>query len=714
MRNLLLVLLIMMSLSLHGKEDSLRSSYGIFGNFLLNLHDADFRRIPDCPNCSPGFRSGMGAGPAFGLLYEYPLNKTFSVGSRLSYQNISGLLKATESTTVIVNSTAVAGEFEHTFDSDLNIFGLEPYLLYKAYDKISVQFGLNISTLLTKEYSQKEEITLPKNSATFLDADGNDSFSRRRNEFSGELQSAASIFIAPILGVSYELPLNNDGTLKAFPEISYQLGISNIVDDNLVKQWTVSSLRAGVALKYTPKYKKAKIKQYEKIELIDTVYIENDLIVERQFKAGASKTTIDKNEDDDFIVEISNIRRTDTVFTPKTFAVKAKINAVGLTEKLEEVPTPKFVIEEFSTARLQPLLNYIFFDSLSSKLDERYTRISSSDAQKFSVDSLYDFDVISTYRHLLNIIGKRMNDNPKANITLTGCNDGSGERNNLTLSEERANTIKKYLVDTWKINSSRITVKSRNLPEKSSTPLTDSEKAQENRRVEIISDNPEITKPVFASYNTRTISIPGIRLKPEINAEAGLKSWEITVKQDKKTLKFFTNNNGKVKNVDWMFSDDKRSIPVLDKPLELILKAEDGRGNSHQSEPVFLDIEQITVQKKRESGISDKQIDNYSLILFDFDKSDISSSNREIINFVKSRLQPGSKIEITGYTDRTGDEDYNRRLSERRASTVNSELKNASSTFKGIGKEILLYDNNFPEGRFYCRTVNIRVEREIK
>ena len=714
MKKIIPLLLIVMSLTLHSKEDSLRSSYGFFGNFLLNMHIADFKRIPDCPNCSPGFRSGFGVGPAFGVLYEYPLSRSYSLGARLSYQDISGLLTESEMTRVIVNSESVDGEFEHTMDATLTTIGFEPYFMYNVSDRFSLSLGIQIGSIMSKNYSQKEEIVKPANTGTFVDENGDDTFSRTRNEFSGELEKAASLFIAPVLGVSYKFPLNSKGTWNMFPELAYQFGVTNIVDDPLVNQWTVHSFRMGIALKYTPEYTKEKIKRFEKFEQIDTVYIENNMIVSRQFKSGREISVTNEEEDDDYITETLDLRRTDTIFTPKEFLVKANISAVGLTDDLKEVPKPKFVIEEFSTARLQPLLNYIFFDSLSSEINSRYTKISQSDAAKFSVDSLYDADVISTYRHLMNIIGKRMKDNPGAKITLTGCNDGAAERNNTSLSESRANSIKNYFVDVWKLSPDRIIVKSRNLPEKSSTPLTDYEKAQENRRVEILSDNSEITKPVFASFNMRTTSIPGIRFKPEIDAPAGLKNWEILVKQDNKILKTFNFSDELKNNVDWILSDDKRSIPVLDKPLEFVLKATDDRGNNGISQTGQIEIEQITVQKKRQSGLADKQIDNYSLILFDFDKSDISSSNREIINFIKSRLQPDSKVEIIGYTDRTGEADYNKRLSERRASGVSNDLKHTGSTSRGVGKEVLLYDNDFPEGRFYCRTINIRVEREIK
>ncbi|MFM8473481.1 MAG: hypothetical protein ACKOBV_08185 [Candidatus Kapaibacterium sp.] len=44
------------------------------------------------------------------------------------------------------------------------------------------------------------------------------------------------------------------------------------------------------------------------------------------------------------------------------------------------------------------------------------------------------------------------------------------------------------------------------------------------------------------------------------------------------------------------------------------------------------------------------------------------------------------------------------------AKALNVPLKNA----KGFGKEQELYDNNYPEGRMYNRTVNIVVETPVE
>jgi outer membrane protein OmpA-like peptidoglycan-associated protein len=101
------------------------------------------------------------------------------------------------------------------------------------------------------------------------------------------------------------------------------------------------------------------------------------------------------------------------------------------------------------------------------------------------------------------------------------------------------------------------------------------------------------------------------------------------------------------------------------------------------------------------------------MILFDFSKADIVGNNKKIMDIVKSRLKPESEILITGYADRTGEAEFNQSLSDKRANAASKILGHKKSTAKGIGNNILIYDNDIPEGRFYCRTVNIRIETPI-
>ena len=140
----------------------------------------------------------------------------------------------------------------------------------------------------------------------------------------------------------------------------------------------------------------------------------------------------------------------------------------------------------------------------------------------------------------------------------------------------------------------------------------------------------------------------------------------------------------------------------------------DNKNNKAKSETKNLDIQYLSIKSKRTQNTEDYVIEKFNLILFDFDQAKIEKANREIVALIKSRIKPESEIEIIGYTDRTGDAEYNRSLSARRAEAAFNSINRKDATFKGIGEDILLYDNDTPEGRFYCRTVEITVKTKVK
>jgi outer membrane protein OmpA-like peptidoglycan-associated protein len=125
-------------------------------------------------------------------------------------------------------------------------------------------------------------------------------------------------------------------------------------------------------------------------------------------------------------------------------------------------------------------------------------------------------------------------------------------------------------------------------------------------------------------------------------------------------------------------------------------------------------VEQLTITKKRKSGIADKEFELYSLILFDFGKSKLENEHKRVVDFVRRRITDGSTVTITGYTDALGEEAVNRRISTARANAVAQRLKLDNAKVEGKGEEKLIYDNSLPEGRFYCRTVQIEIVTPVK
>jgi OOP family OmpA-OmpF porin len=116
-----------------------------------------------------------------------------------------------------------------------------------------------------------------------------------------------------------------------------------------------------------------------------------------------------------------------------------------------------------------------------------------------------------------------------------------------------------------------------------------------------------------------------------------------------------------------------------------------------------------------------KVIDRLTLhVNFDFDKATIRSADtaelQKAVGFVKK--YHGYKVSIEGHTDNIGSEQYNQRLSERRAAAVKEHLlkhgvaDGARLKTKGYGKSKPIADNSTEKGRFENRRVEILILSE--
>ena len=230
---------------------------------------------------------------------------------------------------------------------------------------------------------------------------------------------------------------------------------------------------------------------------------------------------------------------------------------------------------------------------------------------------------------------------------------------------------------------------------------------EENRRVEIYSDNPRILEPVLTNDTLRTATPPGIRFRSNAQAEAGLASWRLTAGQSGQVLKEFAGTGPLPPTLDWHLEEDQSRVPRIPIPINYQLEVTDEDGQTYAVPVATIPTDQVTITRKRRERIADKEINRYSLILFDFAKSDLNEANRKIIDLIKNRITLDATVSVTGYTDRVGEEAFNQKLSEDRARTV----ANALGVGKPVGAgETMLYNNDLPEGRFYCRTVNVVVE----
>jgi OOP family OmpA-OmpF porin len=101
-------------------------------------------------------------------------------------------------------------------------------------------------------------------------------------------------------------------------------------------------------------------------------------------------------------------------------------------------------------------------------------------------------------------------------------------------------------------------------------------------------------------------------------------------------------------------------------------------------------------------------------VYFDFDKSNLKQAGKDTLEAAVKYLNanPGARVEIVGHTDNYGTDEYNRSLSDRRATTVMKYLQErgidaSRMTIRGAGESDPVADNGTKEGRALNRRVVI-------
>jgi outer membrane protein OmpA-like peptidoglycan-associated protein len=107
-------------------------------------------------------------------------------------------------------------------------------------------------------------------------------------------------------------------------------------------------------------------------------------------------------------------------------------------------------------------------------------------------------------------------------------------------------------------------------------------------------------------------------------------------------------------------------------------------------------------------------------VLFDFNKYTLKPAARERLARVSGIVlaYPDLKLQIEGYTDSIGSDEYNQTLSEKRAATVRDYLVSSGVTMdnvaaKGLGKSDPVADNSTAAGRKLNRRVEMIVSGDV-
>lgn len=676
------------------QRDSMMGSIGGYVGMGMDIHSASFTALLNTFSCNPGFLNSSNLGnSAFGIVWERPLtpsifgteiSKFFQhpwIGARLSYQTSSAQFSTLEQTSVLIQGQEQVGQFKHYLNTTINSLQLEAMIGTKnIWKELSIHAGLTAGYSLASSYSMGEEITQPTDQGRFPDTKRRD-----RNKSEGIIDGLRAFNAGLALYAGYELPLSAQGNWYARPELRYHLPfIGNATDIN----WSTSSIRLGVNVFFAfPKQTEIGINTYpikEPIHVIEKPFVLR-LLPAPMFPIDAMRHSL-------------------------------TLSVVGKDSSLVSFPVDTIYVGGFYETTVRPLLNYVFFDTLSSTLPSRYRLIPSDSITSFSLKSLYRLSMIESYHHLLNILALRMIELPEAKITLTGCNMGNAiEGGKTDLSRKRAETVRDYLVNVWKIDEDRIRINARNLPSKPSF-YGSADGDEENRRVEISSNISSLLEPILSTDTIYSALPTTLYLKPKsFNTNEPLRSWSLKAQLNDKIQREFNNGDEVQPEYEFSLEEFIQYVTPSDSLIKFSYTGTNSNGDNANAPIVNIPLAISRPERRSSKDTLGKIIEKFSLILFEYDDASYTSQHERTLEIIRSKITPETEVFITGYSDRMGDDEYNQRLSEKRAKSIAKALGvSKQSNIIGMGETVQLYNNNIPEGRFYCRTIDIRLEHPLK
>ncbi len=236
-----------------------------------------------------------------------------------------------------------------------------------------------------------------------------------------------------------------------------------------------------------------------------------------------------------------------------------------------------------------PVKNYIFFESGRSELPAGYALFKDkSESAAFDETSLRN--AWDKYLNILNMVGQSLARHASVRIRLVGCNADSGiEKDNLDLSRRRAEAVSAYLNTYWGIDTARMTIKARNLPEQTTATELIGARA-ENQRVEIEYDSVAMQADAPDKFIAESSGRYKISIRTHILQEAGFREWQLTISGDNQPLKTFNSTDGIQPIYTFNLSDLDMEKLVGLHTLGVTARVVDSQGVATETDTVLLPI----------------------------------------------------------------------------------------------------------------------------
>jgi outer membrane protein OmpA-like peptidoglycan-associated protein len=678
-------------------EDVWLSGIGLSLHGAMISHTGDFT-LPGAPTCCVGYTDASSFGLSVGAFFRQEITKHARLTLRGSYMPYDGTFATNES---LLLSGQIPGVVKHELEARMGVFAGEALVDIRLPARIRVMGGLSFGSFISSTYSQSETLVEPV-AGTFENG------RRVRNEQNNvEMQGLAGSVMGIVGGVGLDLPLTVNHSVVLTPEVLY----THPLGDNLANgSWTTSVIRAGVSLAFNLNAPAPPIPVERRREtFVDSLIVDIAPDAEYRRTTGDERVVVDTVKGEDLIVITERAYRTDTVYRPLLPTIDAAIaaRAVMADGSVRNTFTIN-VSTQFVTEAL-PVLPVVFFDARDIALARRYHQVADPAQYDEAKIAPRTTDV---HHEILNIIGKRLQDNAALTIRLRGHADPTTESGDCDMARKRAESIRTYLTTVWGIAADRIqniTASGNCAPEKLTRQQSE-EGYSENRRVEIESDDLSILAPVGRRrFNeARAVDPPKLLFDPSGTSTKYVTSWKIEAKSGNTTL-FSKDGQGVPTSVVQDLTTTQADMMKDGEPVTVELSVQAIRGVSKTAS--------ATLAVKRDTLAT--EFERLTLTLFDVASDKVTPVAEEQIRRFVEVVPAGSIVSVRGFADMLGNATFNRELSQRRATAVCATIQ------RYLKKRVTLKcdevrTDRFPPGiesymtpeeRFLSRTVQIEVKR---
>jgi hypothetical protein len=625
--------------------------YGVWGAAEWNNQNANFSTARGFESTAPrdfGWQDPLqiliSPSASFGASLELPLVGRFGVGLRAAYSLLWSSFSQREALAPFRLSTneLVTGELEHRFSARLENIVVEPVLTFRLLDALTVHAGASIRYAPAPTFSSE--------TASLGQTPPFDGGSRLRDVFQNQALPRSANFVdnlehGLVGGLSYEIPLNATGTILFAPEIFYRhplgsfLGTSSgdvaaemVKADGSAGEWEIASLRLGAGLRWSP---------FRTIRPELTPELQEKI---EELKRYDSLVTAERIQNEERLRQVDSINR---VIMAKMEAMKklgviARITKVsGLDASGAERSPTTIEAEEFRTTVEYQLLPIIQFDERSAKIPLRYRAVQSAERAKFSFSQLSGKPPFEVYRHILNIIGKRMSETPTAVLYLAP-SAGSDEENPAQMAERRAAAVSGYLQDVWKIAEKRLII----------AKAQTSKQGAEARVVDLSANMPEILAPLTFDDVRRRIEPQKILIETEISVGQGLKQWRVEARQfqdnEDVLLKELQGGAEPPNVIEWAIADETATQPQSGQDVVVQLTVTDTKNINTESPLLIIPVRRQGVVQKEAQG-DYRQMRNVTFVRVA--ESSLDEDTMQMIERLKSSLKNSSSVVVRYMTE---------------------------------------------------------------